>query len=328
MRQADDGYSPLAIVHFGGVFPVLAGEACPVAVTGLAQLGAEPRIEIWRSSLPVNYGRSDAMAFSRNGTILFGCLTNEAIEGEKFEQSVYRSYLDILNLVQSQGYPHLLRVWNHFPDIARKRRGLDRYQLFCRARARAFERWFGASTRGLPSASAVGAREGALVIYFLAAARPGAQRENLRQTSAFHYPPQYGPKSPSFARATFKKWGVEDCLYISGTASIVGHESRHPDDPTAQLDEILRNLGALIESTAVQEDAPFQGLSSITHLKIYIRHAAHFAAIQRRLLERFGPAVEQLYLQADICRSDLLLEIEAIAQARRSADRRIAHVSA
>jgi chorismate lyase/3-hydroxybenzoate synthase len=316
MLQADKGRSLLAEIRFGDAPPAGNRTAHPIAHVTLAQLGAQPLMEIWRSPLPVSQHRAGRLVYSRNGEILFGCLANDQVESERFEPSVYQSYLRVLGLVQTQGYPHLLRIWNHFPGIAGETKGLDRYRLFCRARARAFEKWFGGSTHRLPSASAVGAHTGPLVIYFLAARQPGVPRENARQTSAYHYPPQYGPKSPSFARATLKDWGAEKCLYISGTASIVGHRSRHPGDPQAQLDEILRNLDVLIESTGAQESTGFRGLGNITHLKTYIRHPAHLPGVRARLDQVFGSDVQRIHLQADICRPDLLLEIEAVARAR------------
>jgi len=54
-----------------------------------------------------------------------------------------------------------------------------------------------------------------------------------------------------------------DCLYISGTASITGHESRHPDDPAAQLEETLVNIKALIDSAATEEGIGFDGFASL-----------------------------------------------------------------
>ena len=98
----------------------------------------------------------------------------------------------------------------------------------------------------LPAACAIGTDEPGLRLYALAGRTAGIQIENPRQTSAFHYPRQYGPRSPSFSRAVLKAWEERHHhLYISGTASIVGHASQHVD-LMAQLDETLFNLRALL----------------------------------------------------------------------------------
>jgi chorismate lyase/3-hydroxybenzoate synthase len=133
--------------------------------------------------------------------------------------------------------------------------------------------------------------------------------------SAYCYPPQYGPKSPSFARATLVRGANRDCLYISGTASITGHESRHPDDPAAQLEETLVNIKALIDSAATEEGIGFEGFASLTHLKVYIRHPRDFPLIRARLEALLPKNTQCLYLEAEVCRPELLLEIEAVASA-------------
>jgi hypothetical protein len=59
----------------------------------------------------------------------------------------------------------------------------------------------------------------------------------------------------------------------------------------------------------------FRGLDSLSHVKVYIRRPEHFEPIKQRLDSLLGTQVERLYLHADICRAELLMEIEAIARA-------------
>ena len=149
-------------------------------------------------------------------------------------------YESTFALCEAQGYPHLLRVWNYFADINLEFDGLENYQRFCRARAAAFQQRFGEFVPRLPSASAIGTESGSSVVYFIAACQPGVHRENPRQLSAYSYPPQYGPRSPSFARATLNRFDGRDVFFISGTASIVGHAEL--GGLGAQLDESLSNI--------------------------------------------------------------------------------------
>lgn len=314
-RLQRDPSSVLAEIHFGTALRALQGVGHPHALIDMAQLGPVPLIEVWSSRAPVSQGLSGDIQFARNDEIFFGSLNYTEAGARDIEATVRRAYHDILALIEREGFPNLLRVWNYFPGITRDAGGLDRYQCFCRGRFEALARYYGEFDRKLPSASAVGTQGGGLALYFFAARDAGQHRENPRQISAYHYPPQYGPKSPSFARATLKRWGDDYSLYISGTASIVGHQSLHPGDVQSQVDETLNNLRVLIDSTAREEGVAFTGLDSLQRLKIYIRDPQHLALVQRSLDKVIDPRVPRLTLQADICRTELLLEIEGIARA-------------
>jgi chorismate lyase/3-hydroxybenzoate synthase len=165
-----------------------------------------------------------------------------------------------------------------------------------------------ALSESYPAASAVGRQQSmhSLQVYWLAGRAAGVAVENPRQVSAYRYPHIYGPSSPIFSRATL---APDDTLLISGTASILGHASHHIGDVTAQLDETLRNLEALIGQAARQRAGMKSVLASETRLKVYVRDAAQLAIIDAHLRSRM-PGVVATYLGADICRRELLLEIE------------------
>ncbi|MEA2464930.1 MAG: chorismate lyase / 3-hydroxybenzoate synthase, partial [Acidobacteriota bacterium] len=152
----------------------------------------------------------------------------------------------------------------------------------------------------LPAASAVGMQGRGLIAYFLAAREPGMQVENPRQVAAYNYPPQYGVKSPSFSRATV--WN--DAVFVSGTSSVIGHATVHHGDVLAQLDETLRNIDVVLGQTG-------RTLADVVSAKTYVRNASDYDAIAHRLAPLFA---NNIYVEADICRADLLLEIEAVAR--------------
>lgn len=314
MRQAGTEQL-LGEIHFGeGVWPDPQAPH-PVARVPMLQCGPTPLVEVWTSQQPVHYGRNDQIVYAANDEVLFGLIKSDTpVDAADFEDVVSQLYGSLFRLIEAQRYPHLLRIWNYFPDITGECRGLENYQRFCRGRSLAFQDKYGELVYHLPSASALGTRAGALHIYFVAARTPGVHRENPRQMSAYRYPPQYGPKSPLFARATLKRWGGDELLFISGTASIVGHESRHPGDFDAQLDETLRNIETLVETTRRDEGTELSRLTDLSHIKVYLRDPGRMAAARRRIEAVTDPRVQVLYLQGDICRTDLLLEIEALAR--------------
>lgn len=257
------------------------GEAVDGALhVPLRQLGAEPLVEVLESE-----------------DLLFGAIRAE--EDRPLEAISRETYARLICRVREAGYPYFVRMWNFVGGI-NEIEERERYQLFCAGRHDAFIAAGYHHDVDLPSASAVGMRGRGLITYFLAARDAGVQVENPRQVAAYNYPPQYGPKSPSFSRATV--W--RDTVFVSGTSSVVGHETVHAGHVQAQVAETVRNVEAVLARTG-------RSLSNVVAAKTYVRNAADSALIASRLADVFPV---NLYLEADICRKDLLLEIECVAR--------------
>jgi enamine deaminase RidA (YjgF/YER057c/UK114 family) len=205
----------------------------------------------------------------------------------------------------------LLRVWNYLPDINRDCGGTERYRQFNTARQEALLASGRALAGSVPAASALGATsDSPLVVYFLAGRVAPVFVENPRQVSAYHYPRQYGTHSPVFSRAALLRQSESLTLFISGTASIVGHRSLHVGDTSAQTRETLTNIAALLsEANRLARGAHFD-LDALAY-KVYVRRPADLSVIQAQLASALGARAQIVYLQADICRRDLLVEIEA-----------------
>jgi enamine deaminase RidA (YjgF/YER057c/UK114 family) len=206
----------------------------------------------------------------------------------------------------------VIRIWNYLPNINTQTGGDERYRHFNSARQMAFRKSGRAPMGTVPAASALGSPAGSpLSIYFLAARRPPKMIENPRQTSAYHYPPKFGRHSPIFSRACV--WGESggSRLFVSGTASIVGHETIHRGDVIAQTRETMVNIGALLEQANRLVGSSRYSLDGLK-LKVYLRNPADLPDVEATLAELLQPAASIVYLQADVCREDLLVEIEAV----------------
>lgn len=257
--------------------------------------------EVWTSATPVERGCHGDVVYSRNDDVLFGALV---LERDDVRQAARMAYSEIATTVRTAGYPHLQRVWNHVREINRGDGDLEQYRRFCAGRHEALT-GAGLKTWQFPAASAVGMKAGAVAIYFVAARRPGRASENPRQVSAYNYPREYGPSSPSFSRATTANWGGESLVFVSGTASVVGHETRHAGDLHAQLDETVRNLDAIIVASGASRPG-------VRLMKVYVRRRGDAPVIASAVREKFSNA-SVIVIESDLCRRDLLLEIEAIA---------------
>lgn len=284
----------------------------PVVCLGLPQFGGPPLAEVWTSTLPVAYYQAEGIRCAMNDDVLFGALHMEEGSGSLLGMVTCTAYRRLLAQVRALGYPHLLRLWNYFPHINRESDGLERYRRFCAGRHRALAEGLLGFPRTLPAGTAVGTMSGPLTIHFLAARQPGTHVENPRQVSAYEYPRVYGPRSPSFARATLRPSISGSHLLISGTASVIGHVSTHVGEPHQQTLEIIHNLNALITHTEQLHGATRVQWYGQALFKVYIRRPEHFETIRDILQAQLPSHTQVLYLQGEMCRSELLLEIEGI----------------
>ena len=272
---------------------------------GLPVLAGETVEALFNSARPA--GRAGALTLFQAGDWLIGAATLPLAPG--LEEAAQQLYNNIFQATQGR---HLARVWNYVPAINAP--GLDQlenYRIFCRGRSLAFEQHYGRSFNALlPSASAVGSKADALTVVFAASSIPPCHVENPLQVPAYDYPGDYGPRAPSFARATLVP-GADTTVFISGTAAIRGHATVAPHDLPQQLTCTLENLREISAACGLGPDLD-QGGRSTRHFKVYLRHAADQPLVAARLEAQLLQRTDRVsYLQADICRAELLVEIEA-----------------
>jgi chorismate lyase/3-hydroxybenzoate synthase len=294
----------------------------PVTASMVRSLRAGDLCEVWRVASPgvqLSSGSEHGKIRCRySDDLLFGALSiaEQAIdarsEAEALQRATESAYQEIFDLLDDTAHPHVIRIWNYLPNINAQTGGDERYRHFNSARQMAFRKSGRATMGTVPAASALGSPAGSpLSIYFLAARRPPKMIENPRQTSAYHYPPKFGRHSPIFSRACV--WGESggSRLFVSGTASIVGHETIHRGDVIAQTRETIVNIGALLEQANRIVGSSRYSLDGLK-LKVYLRHPSDLPDVEAALAELLHPAASIVYLQADVCREDLLVEIEAV----------------
>ncbi|NUR22041.1 MAG: pteridine-dependent deoxygenase [Frateuria sp.] len=290
----------LAVFGFGAGAQAMEDPRC--LQVGLECFDETPPLELWQVDAPVSHGRDVGVRWARGGGWLFAAIELDERDHGGPRDTARQAYEQLRRVVGEQAERHVLRIWNYLGAINQGEGDAERYKLFCDGRAAGMGDFFAAD--GFPAATAIG-HHGArptLQVYLLACDQPGARVENPRQVSASRYPRQYGRTPPSFARAMTLPAG--DVLAISGTAAVVGHASAHADDLHAQLVETFSNLDALLATAGMAE-----GFDTHSPLKAYVRHPADAAQV-REFIARRLPGVPVLLLHGDICRRELLVEID------------------
>jgi chorismate lyase/3-hydroxybenzoate synthase len=300
----------LAVFEFGKS-PLESTDPRHVPVA-LKQLDPEARIEVWRCAGKVETGAWKAVKFSRSVQMTMGHLALDLGEFRDMRDASQHAYRLLQGFLRQSPHHCPMKIWNYIPAINEGEGDAEQYRQFCVGRAEALAA-DPAEQPPMPAATAIGAPPGepALQVYFLATALPGINVENPRQLSAWHYPRQYGPQSPLFSRGTIMQLDQARQFLISGTASVVGHETHH-DNALDQINESLTNVSSLLGEAQrlLGGQRPSLGDSGI--LRVYLRSRSDYPAVREALTGVIPPDLPRVHLLGDICRVDLLTEIDGI----------------
>ncbi|GGW84992.1 chorismate transformation enzyme, FkbO/Hyg5 family [Alteromonas halophila] len=269
--------------------------------SGIEDLSPDQLNEVWTVNGQVARGQTGDNYWSKTEDMICVARWLTKAQCEQMEESVFEAYLSIFSVLKSHGFEHPFRFWNYLPNINTGDGDEEIYKRFCTGRLQAFEQ-LGIAASSFPSASALGHHTDGAVIYVFASAEVPQHLKNDKQVNAFNYPRQYGISSPSFTRATALTLADTPYLFISGTASIIGHKTVEVGHLQRQLGVTLDNIEHLLATANPQN-------RQLATFKVYLRHPEHLAPARDWLNQRY-PDVETVFTLADICRSDLLVEIE------------------
>ena len=259
-------------------------------------------LELWRvNDEPVSRGTSGRCQWSESGSFLFTSISLNEDECEDLVGATRSTYVELLAFIKQSKQPNLIRFWNYVPKINEGLGDDENYKLFCNGRLEAFAA-AGVSNDDFPAATGIGHITSGMAIYAISSAYKGQHHANAQQQNAYQYPRQYGKSSPSFARATTLEYPDGNLLFISGTASIIGHKTLHEGDLTAQLQTTKENILHLLHKTGYVTD-------SMQTMKVYLRDKSCLEESKQSLDLDF-PSATKIFTIADICRSDLLVEVE------------------
>lgn len=315
-------------VWFGAAMPVTTMVVQPPC--GGAALGVElwalggPGVTVHRFGPQLLAVESDGIRWIHCGGIRSQAGTDEAyVEALSAFQQMHQQLAGA-----GAGFDQVVRTWIYVNQITEGAAGRQRYQELNRARTDFYrDIRFGSKSRApwapesfYPASTGIGTSGAQVAVACMAldSRRPDVfvmPLENPQQTPAYDYQPGYSPQSPKFSRAMAVVQGHFVSTLVSGTASIVNSRTCHHGDIVRQTEQTIENIEHLIApENFARHGLPGAGatLKDVAKLRVYVKRAEDYEAC-REVCERRLPRVPAIYLRADICRPDLLMEIEAVA---------------
>jgi hypothetical protein len=247
---------------------------------------------------------------NKEGRFLFAGGFQSDISASVEQQSV-NVFRQIEELLKLEHFPihSIIRQWNYIERISCFSNGKQHYQSFNNARSDFYAKdsW----PHGYPAATGIGANLGGVVVDLDAAVftSPDAYAvpiDNPLQIAAHTYSDKVlktahkTKATPKFERAKSIVFANRRIVYISGTAAIRGENSLSNAGLEHQLHATIENI------TQLTGKAPW------IMLRVYLKNKADYA-LAERLIKEYHLHIPISYMCADVCRDELLIEIEGIA---------------
>ena len=247
--------------------------------------------------------------------------TNHSLSCQKQSRNTFSLLKDILSM-EKLGMWDLVRQWNYIGDILEQEIGerglIQNYQEFNEVRSQ----WY--SQNGLvqdyPAATGIGTKGGGVRIEFIASRMVDPflvfSLKNPFQQDAHQYSHDQlvgaNPQStPKFERGKLIFNREQGYIWVSGTAAIRGEKSI-AGTALEQAVVTTENITELISPANLKHS----GLRKLpvrlhpVYIRGYVKHFHDGSEIHDFLRKKYPDALIQV-LQADVCRSELLVEIEA-----------------
>lgn len=246
--------------------------------------------------------------------------------GDSVSEAAKKAFESAQKILRKEGLAihHIIRQWNYIEDIAFvKGAGGARqnYQDFNDVRAHYYE--MGTFKHGYPAATGIGMNAGGVIIDFIALSESPHVKirpiMNPGQVDAHRYSGKVlmgaAPNkcTPKFERAKVVSFSDSHYFYVSGTASILGEKTMYPGDVAKQTLTTIKNIQRLFSN----ENQDALGIHfkvnqiQFSHLRVYVKYKEDIPVVSKICEEKLNSS-SYLYLESDVCREELLVEIEGV----------------
>jgi enamine deaminase RidA (YjgF/YER057c/UK114 family) len=250
-----------------------------------------------------------------------GILPPDISDSPTVQSNAVFARLEAILLLEKFPLNSIVRQWNYIENISLFTGDFQNYQAFNDSRSHFYAKtsW----PAGFPAATGIGTQSGGIMVEVIAFIGEegliNRALDNPLQTAAHKYsqgvllgafdPCTQKRTTPKFERGRIVGLASQPVIYISGTAAIRGEASLISDDVTEQTRITMENIDHLI--------APVNNLLSPTPceyqlLRIYVKTPSQMEEVRTYMKANY-PDIKKIYVCADICRDELLVEIEGIA---------------
>jgi hypothetical protein len=272
---------------------------------------------VWQMQPVAGYEHCAVVFRKEEEQILVGNI--QANEAGSCKINSEKAFISMNLILAGSGFSmnNVVRQWNYIENILGFDDREQRYQEFNDVRSHHYGNAF--EITGYPAATGIGMNRGGVIIEFVAArgnkiiTKPV---DNPAQISAHAYSNKVlvGEEcvlktTPKFERARYFEFEEKKQVFISGTASITGEHTVGVGDPALQTEVTIQNIQRLYSKEVLQKISEAAPEPKYGHARVYVKRRKDFAVIRQTFKQHFGN-LPVVYIIADICRNDLLVEIE------------------
>lgn len=242
-----------------------------------------------------------------------------------FEEKCTAVFLRIGQLLTLEGFcaGEIVRQWNYIGQITHFDAGNQHYQVFNNARTAYYLQ--DDFAHGYPAATGISLPDDCLIISLIALQKTSGSSvipvDNHWQIPAYSYSGAvlvdgkslHFKTTPKFERAKLLLIdGTADC-FVSGTAAIRNEHSLCIADVVPQTRQTIENINFLISGENLRLNNCTNAVDlHLNSIRVYIKNPEDYPAVKSEV-ETAWPGLNAIYLLADICRPELLVEIEGVA---------------
>ncbi len=228
--------------------------------------------------------------------------------------------IEAILLKENMPIQSIVRQWNYIGNITSETNNFQHYQAFNDSRTQFYEKanW----DFGYPAATGISMSIDCVIVSLIAFVGTSNSKiyplNNSLQLAAHKYTASVlignaKKTTPKFERAKVLLNNDGGICYISGTAAIRDEHSMSEMDVALQTKQTIENIEYLISSENLKVNNIAQHLEfEIDNLRVYIKNSNDFEAVKLEV-KRKWPLLPVIYTQAEICRTELLVEIEGYA---------------
>ncbi len=273
--------------------------------------------ELWEARNIALNGDRATLFLKDNTQILVGTVQSNTEESCKTDSE--NAFKSLSTIFEKVDFPvnSIVRQWNYLEDIVGFDEDDQRYQEFNNVRSKFYGDAF--LEKGYPAATGIGMSYGGVIIEFVAVKseevftkavdNPGQIAAHVYSDNVLVGKECLIKTTPKFERARYLQKGDKKLIFISGTASITGEKTVGVGDPVLQTEVTIQNIQRLYSSEILEGLSENQLQPKYGHARVYVKHSKDYKPIKNTFRKFYGD-MPVVYILADICRNDLLVEIE------------------